>query len=347
MTETRKPPDRILPTKTRKGTVRAEERINRFFLDSGAHSLYNQKVGHHGSIGEHIKGHMDAMTPMERFAVRRQMPHTFRAKRKASYEYYETEDFWHYVDTYCQFIIDYQHAIDAYATVDVLFNPKKSWEVTKYMEREWGLNPVPVIHFNTPLKWVEKHLNAGYEYIGIGGLGQEITKQNYYAWADPVFEILCDKTTRLPLVKTHGFAMTAHQLLVRYPWYSVDSASWAKAGAFGRLYVPRQTAGHYNFLSAPYTLNVSCESPTKHKKGRNVSTMTAEEQRVIKNWLKEVGVPFGSNHLDGTVKEKGVINYHGSRKIANLHFYEKMIASLPDWPWPFFPKARKRDGFHK
>jgi hypothetical protein len=338
--------ERIQPTKTRKGTVRAEERIGEFFLDSGAHSLYNVKVGHHGSIGETIKGHMDAMTPMERFAVRRQMPHVFRKKRQASYDYYESEDFWTYVDTYCQFVIDYQHAIDYYATVDVLFNPKKSWQVLKYIEKEWGLNPVPVIHFNTPLKWVEKHLNAGYSYIGIGGLGQEITKQNYFEWADPVYELLCDKTTHLPLVKTHGFAMTAPTLLTRYPWYSVDSASWAKAGAFGRLYIPRQTRGEYNFFAEPYTLNVSCLSPTKHVKGRNLSTMSKEEQRVVKNWLEQIGVPYGENNPDGTVKKKGVINYHGSRKIANLKFYEAMVASLPDWPWPFQAKARQTKGFH-
>jgi hypothetical protein len=336
----------IYPTKTRETkTERAEERINEFFLDSGAHSLYNKYVGHHGSIGEEIKAHMDAMTPMERFAIRRQMPTTFKKKRTTSYEFYDTQEFWDYVDTYCQFIIDYKHAIDYYATVDVLFHPKKSWRVLKYMEKEWGLNPVPVIHFNTDIRWVEKHLDAGYDYIGIGGLGQEITKQNYFAWADPVFKMLCD-SNGMPLVKTHGFAMTAHELLVRYPWYSVDSASWAKAGAFGRLYIPRQTKGHYNFLASPYTLNVSCESPTKHKKGRNFSTMSNEEQRVVRNWLELIDVPLGKNDREGKRVEKGVINYHGSRKIANLKFYEAMIASLPDWPWPFKEGVKKVRGFH-
>lgn len=338
--------ERIQPTKTRKGTERAKERINKFFLDSGAHSIYNVYVGHHGSISEEIKKHMDEMTAMERFAVRRQMPHVFKAKRVASYDFYESQEFWDYVDTYCQFVIDYKHAIDAYATVDVLFNPKKSWEVLKYIEKEWGLSPVPVIHFNTDLKWVEKHLNAGYTYIGIGGLGQEITKQNYFAWADPVFEMLCDKTTHLPLVKTHGFAMTAHVLLSRYPWFSVDSASWAKAGAYGRIYVPRQTAGDYNFLADPYTLNVSCESPTAKKRGRNIATMTKQEQKVVKDWLQQINVPFGKNGPDGEIIEKGIINYHGSRKIANLRFYEAMVNSLPDWPWPFYAKARKTKGFH-
>jgi hypothetical protein len=221
-----------------------------------------------------------------------------------------------------------------------------SWKVLKYIENEWGLNPVPVIHFNTDIKWVEKHLNAGYDYIGIGGLGQEITKQNYLNWCNDVYSVLCDKEG-MPLVKTHGFAMTAHDLLVKFPWFSVDSASWAKAGAFGRLYIPRQTRGHYNFLASPYTLNVSCESPTKHKKGRNLATMSTEERRVVHNWLEQIGVPIGKNDADGNVVEKGVINYHGSRKIANLKFYEAMIESLPEWPWPYIRKNSRSTGFHK
>lgn len=335
----------IPPCRTRKTKhPRREERVRWFFLDSGAHSLYNQYVGHHGSITKEMKEKMDNMTPMERFHTRRAMPNVFRSKRKKSYEYYESKEFYDYVDTYCQFIIDYQYAIDAYATVDVLFNPELSWKITKYIENEWGLKPVPVIHFNTPMKWVHKHLDAGYDYIGIGGLGQEITKANYFEWADKVFDILCDKNTHLPKVKTHGFAMTAHELLIRYPWFSVDSASWAKAGGFGRLYVPRLSGGRFNFLKPPYTLNVSVDSPTKRIPGRNYSTLKQAEKEVVRKWLKLCDVPLGSCDSDGKPIEKGIINDHGYRKIANLYFYEMMVDSLPDWPWPFVAKKDKRIG---
>lgn len=331
----------ILPCRARRGTKteRPVENIRFFFLDSGAHSLYNKYVGHHGSIPKDVKEKMDKMTPMERFHTRRALPNVFRTKRKASYEYYSSKEFFDYVDTYCQFIIDYEYAIDAYATVDVLFNPKLSWKITKYIEREWGLRPVPVIHFNTPMKWVHKHLDAGYDYIGIGGLGQEITKANYFEWADKVFDILCDKRTHLPMVRTHGFAMTAHELLVRYPWYSVDSASWAKAGGFGRLYIPRLSGGRFDFLKPPYTLNVSVSSPTKHRAGRNYSTLKQAEKTVVRDWLKLCGVPLGKCGPDGEILKKGVINNHGYRKIANLYFYEMMVASLPDWPWPFIKRS--------
>ena len=335
----------IPPCRTRKTKEpRAEERVRWFFLDSGAHSIYNRYVGHHGSISDDIKEKMSKMTPMERFAARRQMPSLFRSKRKASYDYYDTKEFYDYVDTYCQFVIDYKHAIDAYATVDVLFNPELSWRILKYIEKEWGLKPVPVIHYNTPIKWVHKHLDAGYDYIGIGGLGQEITKSNYYEWADSVFSIICDSSDHMPRAKTHGFAMTAHQLLIRYPWFSVDSASWTKAGGFGRLYVPRKTRGKFDFLAAPYTLNCSVMSPTKHRAGRNYSTLKRAEQAVVREWVAFCGQIIGRCDSNGNIVEPGVINHHGARKICNLHFYEMMVASLPDWPWPFQKKSNKKVG---
>lgn len=324
--------------------VRGEERIHRFFLDSGAHSIYNQKIGHHGSISPEMMAKMKKMTAMERFATRKEHPEVFRGKRKASYEYYSSKEFYDYVDTYCQFIHDYHYAIDAYATVDVLFNPKLSWDITKYIEREWGLKPVPVIHFNTEMKWVHKYIDAGYDYIGIGGLGQEITKANYIEWADKAFNIVCNQPSRLPLVKVHGFAMTAHILLVRYPWYSVDSASWTKAGGWGRLYVPRVTRGQFDFLLPPYTLNCSVASPTKHRKGRNYSTLKAGEKEVVRRWVKECGQKMGKCDADNNVITPGVINYHGARKICNLRFYEMMVNTLPEWPWPFKVEAQKRVG---
>ncbi len=656
----------ILQCRTRASEyVRGEERIHRFFLDSGAHSIYNQKIGHHGSITPEMMAKMKKMTAMERFATRKEHPEVFRAKRKASYDYYSTKEFYDYVDTYCQFIHDYHYAIDAYATVDVLFNPKLSWKITKYIEKEWGLKPVPVIHFNTEMKWIHKHLEAGYDYIGIGGLGQEITKANYIEWADKAFNIICDQPSRLPLAKVHGFAMTAHVLLVRYPWFcmteedhqvmtregwksfsdlyvgqeilaynngdlrweaiteipnwevmnvditkmsgrsfeahvthnhewpviharkdrvptapfkktcdlsyadaiprcgdsysqvptdktyetafvelvawyytegsikkrtdykhdsiilyqsekankkkcemirkclkklnekhcegspterdsviawelygdnarrllsefpnkeipldfiqkltakqlkrfmrisiladghkrnnemcliqkygkntdafelasllsglpvshippynnqmagirasvseqsrkawvsqldfeeykysgriwcitvpshafvtkckntvyitgnSVDSASWTKAGGWGRLYVPRVTRGAFDFLQPPYTLNCSVASPTKHRKGRNYSTLKAGEKEVVRRWVKECGQKMGKCDADNNVITQGVINYHGARKICNLRFYEMMINTLPEWPWPFQIQAQKRVG---
>ena len=265
----------------------------------------------------------------------------FRNAKKTSYDFYKTPEFWAYVDTYAAFVKEYAHAIDYYATVDVLFNPEMSWEVLKYMEGEHGLNPVPVIHYNTPIKWIEKHLEEGYDYLGIGGLGQEISKSSYYGWADKVYSVICDPKTKLPTVRTHGFAMTAYDLLIRYPWWSVDSASWAKAGGFGRLYVPRTQSGKWSFAKPPYNISVSGKAPSKHEQGKNLLTMTQGEQKAVRNWLDHIEVPFGSVDKDGNEVEYGVVSHHAARKIANLRFFMALVEWLPDWPWPFTGLQRR------
>jgi hypothetical protein len=188
---------------------------------------------------------------------------------------------------------------------------------------------LPVIHYGTPLKWVEKHLDEGYEYIGLGGIGQEISRYVYFRWADSVFNLLCSNRKRLPIAKTHGFAMTAYGLLIRYPWYSVDSASWVKAAGFGNVFIPHKRNGKFVFSENPYILGMSDKSPYVTGVGRHITTMRAAERAVVKEWLEFIDVPFGSE------TELGVTKHYHYRVMANLRFFEHAINSLPDWPWPF------------
>lgn len=165
----------------------SQDCVGSFFLDSGAHSLFTREV--------------------------------IKKKHRAGYSFYESKKFWAYVDAYANFVKRHKKDIDFYVNVDAIFNPQKSWEVLKYLEQEHGLSPLPVIHHGTDLKWLDRHLEAGYTYIGLGGLGQEVSTREYFAWANQVYERICPAPSHLPLVKTHGFAMTGYDLIVRYPWY--------------------------------------------------------------------------------------------------------------------------------
>jgi hypothetical protein len=304
----------VTPIKKNQQTPEPLEHIEHFFLDSGAHSLYTKEV-----IKK--KG----------------------TKEYQGFAYFESDDFWKYVDTYAAFVKGHLDAIDFYVNVDIIFNPELSWKVLKHLENTHGLKPLPVIHHGTDLKWIKKHVEAGYDFIGLGGLGQEVTKQQYYAWADQVYSYLCPPPKRIPIVKTHGFAMTAYDLLLRYPWWSVDSASWVKAGGFGIVYVPRKRGGIFTFDVEPFNISVSNDSPSKKERHRHIFTLTNEEAKLIKEWLEEIDVPYGKVDKEGKMVEWGVISHHGARKIANLRFFQALTASLPKWPWPF--KGVFRQGF--
>lgn len=282
------------------------------FLDSGAHSLYTREVIAKNHVNE--------------------------------YNWFKSKAFRKYVDKYAKLVKENLDGIDYYANVDVIFNPELSWKVLKYLEAEHGLNPVPVIHYNTPLKWIDTHLSAGYLFLGIGGLGQEATRQAYLLWADRVFDLLCGGNPgRLPCARTHGFAMTSYSLMIRYPWWSVDSASWAKVAAFGGVYVPHYRKGKFDFAEEPYQIAFSHRSEMTKVKGKHYQTLTDRERLVVDKWLVEIGLPLGKVGDDGVATEYGVASQYNARATANLMFFQKLCEWLPEWPWAF--NLKPKDGF--
>lgn len=285
--------------------------IGCFFLDSGAFSLYSL--------------------------------HAYKKTGPEKYSFYDTKEYWDFVDSYAAFVKKNEWAIDYYANVDVIFNPKLSWRTLKYLEEKHGLKPVPVIHALTDLKWVERHLEAGYEFIGIGGTGHRTPKADYMRWADGVFSLICPQSNgRKPLVRTHGFAMTSWEMLRRYPWWSVDSASWVKAAAFGSIYIPRKTGGTFNFRCAPLQLSVSSKSPSAEERGKHINTLSRAEREIMLEWLAKIGVALGSVDSKGEMVEEGVLSHYKPRALANLLFFEAMAASMPAYPWAWSPPLPPR-----
>lgn len=283
-----------------------------FFLDSGAHSLYTREV-----ITKH---------------------------HKQGYAYYESKDFWKYVDRYAAFIKEHRKGIDFYANVDVIFNPEITFKVQCYLEEEHGLFPIPVVHYGTNLKWIDTYLKRrNYDLFGIGGLGQEAQRDDYLKWADGLYEKLCDNPQRLPIVKTHGFAMTSYSLMIRYPWWSVDSAAWAKAAGVGNIYIPHKRNGAFVFDIPPYNMALSCNS-TASGNGKHYLGLSKLEQKIIDEWLEYIEIPLGKIDEDGKTMEYGVISEYNARAVANLKYFQELCKSLPPWPWPF-RIAQQHKGF--
>lgn len=283
-----------------------------FFLDSGAHSLFNK----------YVLGKSD----------------------EAKYKFYQTKEFFKYLDEYVDFVKACGDGLDYYVTVDVIYNPEMSWEVLKLLESK-GIKPVPVIHGMSDLKWLEKHLKAGYDFIGIGGLGQDQTREAYIKWADRVFNRICAGPDRLPCVKTHGFAVTTYALMLRYPFYSVDSASWAKAAGFGMIYVPHKRNGKFVFDEDPYTIGISHRSELKKKKGKHYHNLSAAEKKIVREWLEVINMPLGNVDKNGDTKDYGVVSEYNARAAANCWFFEKLCEWLPKYPWPFKITPTKGFGF--
>jgi hypothetical protein len=299
------------------------------FIDSGAHSLYRKKT---------MKEH--------------------------NFDFFETDEFWKYVDDYALFLKKYMTIITVYANIDVIFNPELTWKTQKYLENEHKLSPLPVFHFGEDFKWLNKYLD-NYDYVAIGGLGQTISKQTFLEFGDAVFSTVCDTKDKLPRCKTHGFAMTSLELMLRYPWYSVDSSSWALTGAFGSIIVPvRDLMGIPVYNEPPKKIKISDRAPQSTDEAIHFKTLSPAEQKYVLDYIESKGYKLGISsykEVDKKYKlqknerwviknkevevreELGVSNDHNMRDKWNIQYFVELEQHFRPWPWAF--KPNKLEGF--
>lgn len=316
------------------------------FVDSGAHGLYNLFVLEHAKrIGKN-----------GRELARPKVPWT-----QGKFTYYDLRPgsvFRSYCDSYARFIKKI-HSIDStviMANIDAISNPKITWEIQQYFEKEHGVTPVPIIHYDTPLRFVDRYVGGKYWLLGVGGLGQGVSRHEYFKWGDTFFSHICPESNKFkPVIRTHGFAMTSWELICRYPWWSVDSATWVKLSAYGWLYVPRWSERKgFRFDKTPMMINFSVRPPKKKirkypglglvddtdsaprekERGKHFKNIEPSAREGVLKWLEHVGVEMGSVDENGDMLTFGVSSHHRARSMANLAYLKDLEASRPEWPYP-------------
>lgn len=309
-------------------------------MDSGAWSLFRLhalKLGKNAVVRQGAHGR-----PLE------------RDERPPDYAYFHLKkgsEFRAYCDRYAAFMKRHSGDIRLFANLDVIGSAEKTWEVQMYFEKEHGLRPVPVVHFGEDVSWIARYVEAGFDILGLGGYAGGVGRFEMTNWTDRAFIELCPKSNdHLPVVRVHGFAMTGWYGICRWPWWSVDSTSWAIQSAIGTLNVPQWSEQRQCWLfleRPPYIINVAPNSAvrkqarTHYEYGiRNSPSMRANVHR----WLDFVGVPLGTTTEEGEMKEWGVSSHYRARFYANLTYFHNLGRSLPEWPWPLTEHARWRHG---
>jgi len=102
------------------------------------------------------------------------------------------------------------------------------------------------------------------DYIGISP-ANDVSSKTKRNWLIQVFDYL-------PIVKTHGFAVTALNLMKEFPWYSVDSTSF------------KLSAGMGSIMTQWGVFNISKES------GKSVLNTSPAIKNGIKEYIKELGM---------------------------------------------------------
>lgn len=237
--------------------------------------------------------------------------------------YYRTKEHRWYLDAYATYVREHADRIDYYANVDVLGNPELTWRNQQYLEREHGLMPVPVVHFGTDLWWLDRYLETDRDLVGIGGLvvGSQghLLVSNRDGWLHRVFLRTSD-SRGITHTRLHGFGASGFRLCARFPWYSVDSTSWAKLAGNGRIWVPRVRRWGFDFTRSPIELRVCEDSCRKGSGGIAWTSLRGQARSNVQSWLDFVGI-------DAARFEEADV-----RMEANVLYYEALAKSLPPWP---------------
>ena len=196
------------------------------------------------------------------------------------------------IQEYIKFIKENIEYLTIYANLDCIGDAEASLKNQKIME-EAGLHPIPCYHMNEEEKYLRYYLD-NYEYIALGGM-VGASKKDLGPWLDWCWDKICTAPSYLPTHKVHAFGMTSHDLMVRYPWYSVDSTSWVMTGRFGAVYVPKKKSGRYDYLQNPMKINISNRSPKNEEEGQHYSTLSLMEQKEIFEYFKFKGFDIGES----------------------------------------------------
>lgn len=229
---------------------------------------------------------------------------------------------------------------------------KAGWQNYRRMIEKLPMDKViPVYHQNDPIRWLDKYLAFGVKYIGISPANDNATSGKL-KWMSTLRKTLFSNGE--PVVRTHGFAVTSYDLMRYWQWHSVDSASWKLTAAWGQIYIPRKTAGRYDYTKPPLQVAVSPNSPSLGKRQFHLGNLTPTVRTMVEEYLDHTSIASGTSTISAPMPEghklsreheetwfdkkkrtvirpvvKGVTNSFGERCRINLMFIKEMEKVLP------------------
>ena len=181
---------------------------------------------------------------------------------RRKHDFADTVEFRKYLNSYITFLNSYKEWFDFYVNLDVIGNAKRTHDVQMEMESH-GLSPIPVFHLGSDMKYFKKYAE-NHPIIGVSISTDAFAKNKRatYAGFNRLFSYFTDKKTGKPSIKCHGFALTSVDFMVRWPWWSVDSSSWATSARYGGVVIPSALPAPKgvfkpDWLAVPQRINVT------------------------------------------------------------------------------------------
>ncbi|MHC1623164.1 MAG: tRNA guanosine transglycosylase family protein [Candidatus Methanospirareceae archaeon] len=123
---------------------------------------------------------------------------------------------------------------------------EQSWKNYQRMIRELPVEKVmAVYHQGESTRWLEKYLDFGVAYLGIG-TNQNLSSKARYGWIDREVKPIVASHRELPM-KIHALGMVSESVMKIMEWDSFDSTSWLRVGGFGQILLPRMCKGRMDY----------------------------------------------------------------------------------------------------
>jgi hypothetical protein len=146
------------------------------------------------------------------------------------------------LEEYARWLLRYKHWFGVYANLDVIRHAELTWSNQQILEDRYGLEPLPVFHVAEGWDWLHHYLER-YRYIALGVAGHPTSR--YMGWVVRCFKERGDP----PRAAYHGFGITSWKALRSFPWYSVDSSSWAQGYRYGQVPLFDERKGTFTKLA--------------------------------------------------------------------------------------------------
>ena len=137
-------------------------------------------------------------------------------------------------------------------------------------------------------------------------------------------------------IKIHGFGITSLELLLRYPWYSVDSSTWKRKGIYGCIIVPKFKNNEFQWLEKPTLVKISDDNNDRNMYSCNHYSSLNEKQKEIVDYYIRIagGYNIGKSEIrDGkkVIIEEGLCNSHYLRDYINVYYFNMLQKKITEY----------------
>lgn len=181
---------------------------------------------------------------------------------------------------------------------------------------------IHTFHQGENWKWLELMVNEmKLPYIALSP-ANDSTQEEKMAWLHQCMPRVTDSKTGCPIVKFHGFAATGFEMMKEFPWFSVDSGTWADQAVKRIAILPplRERLSKKRH----YPIETKYDYLTEQVLQFTPATLDEPKEReYMQDYLSDLG--RSPEELQG--------DFVSLAQFLNVRYFNQFVGLLPQYEW--------------